>query len=103
MLRDRKIFKVSISPHTDARYLYEDYFCEVAYNPLNNQRNHIRSTLDLRFVAKIARCDYAELAKMSEKYLRISIDQYSNIRYSNWNDEPLSDEQISYAEKKSAD
>lgn len=49
----------------------------------------------------MARCDYAMgLARMSSKYLGVLIDEHSPIRYSNWNDEPLSDEQISYAEEK---
>lgn len=49
----------------------------------------------------MARCDYAMgLTKMSEKYLDVSMDENSIVRYSNWNEEPLSGEQISYAEKK---
>lgn len=73
-------------PITDAQYLSEDFFRESV------------GTLDLRFVAKMARCDYAMgLARMSEKYLRVPIDKNPNIRCSNWEDVYLSDAQISYA------
>lgn len=92
---DRKILKVGITPNTDARYLFEDYFRE---NSSDNQYNHIRGTLDLRYVAKMARCEHVMgLARMSEKYLEVPMEKDSNIRCSNWEEERLSEEQIKYA------
>lgn len=95
---DQEILKVGITPNTDARYLFEDYFRKGAYNSSDNLYDHIRGTLDLRFVAKIARCDNVMgLARMSEKYLGVKIDKNINIRCSDWEHDYLSIEQIHYA------
>lgn len=84
ILEDRDIIKVGVAPYTDAKYLKDDY------------GEHVRSTLDLRFVAEKGRCTAGKLATMSEDYLGISLDKNS-IQCSDWETNTLSKTQIEYA------
>lgn len=84
MLRNKQIFKVGVSPQIDAKHMQTDYSVQVA------------STIDLRFLAKLAGCQPGSLAKMSENYLGEILDK-DGARTSNWETSQLSEEQINYA------
>lgn len=56
----------------------------------------VASTIDLRFLAKLAGCQPGSLAKMSENYLNEKLDK-DGARTSNWETSELNEEQINYA------
>lgn len=88
MLENTRIIKVGILPFTDSNYMYNDYDIGV------------ESTVDLRYMARLAMRNPGGLARMSKDYLEIEFDQTSNISYSDWNAPTLSDDQVNYAENK---
>lgn len=83
MLNDETIVKVGVSPYADAKYLFDDY------------RTRVASTLDLRFMARLAHCEERGLSGMSELYLKRSVDKSNQL--SDWEAWTLSKRQITYA------
>lgn len=84
-MEDSSIIKVGVAPYADANYLYKDYGV------------HVASTLDLRFMAHVARCQPGGLEKMSEDYLGLSLDKSTAIQCSDWEAANLDSTQIEYA------
>lgn len=70
----------------DARYLREDYHV------------FVKGTLDLRWMAVLAKCQPGTLAKMSEDYVKLKLDKEGTM-FSNWDAHKLSSKQIEYAAK----
>lgn len=86
LLEDDKIVKVGVVPEEDAKLLSEDYGVKT------------KSTLDLRHMAKQARCQPRSLKIMSEECLKVKLK--SNKQISNkWENETLDLKQIDYAAK----
>ncbi|XP_055312175.1 exonuclease 3'-5' domain-containing protein 2-like [Sitodiplosis mosellana] len=83
IMEDSDIVKIGVAPFTDAKFLRDDYGV------------HVRSTLDLRYMAHAAGLPPGGLAKMSEDYLGVSLDKSS--KFSDWEAEMLSETQIKYA------
>ncbi|XP_031632967.1 exonuclease 3'-5' domain-containing protein 2-like [Contarinia nasturtii] len=95
ILMDRNIIKVGISPSNDAQYLCQDYF------EWGDARDHIAGTLDLRYVANVAKCydGNISLAKMANRYLNVILDKDISVRCSDWDASNLDNAQIQYAAK----
>ncbi|XP_031636157.1 exonuclease 3'-5' domain-containing protein 2-like [Contarinia nasturtii] len=85
LLENERILKVGVGVDLDAKYLFEDY------------RVHVRSTLDLRYMAVLAKCEPGKLIKMSEDCLKFKLcKEYA---YSDWDASNLSEKAIEYAAK----
>lgn len=88
ILADPAIIKVGTVPDMDANHLRSDYDV------------YVQSTLDLRFLAREARCVPNGLTTMSENLIGISLDRSWNLRSSDWNAWTLTPEQIDFASEK---
>lgn len=76
-----------MAPFEDANYIAKDYGVCVG------------STLDLRFLAVMAKCEPHGLAKLSQEHLNIKLNKDWRIRCSNWEARDLLPKQIDYAAK----
>lgn len=85
MLENERILKVGVGVDLDAKYLFDDH------------RVRVRSTLDLRYMAVLAKCQPGKLSKMAEEYLKLKLDK-SGV-FSDWNAQTLNEKQIEYASK----
>lgn len=82
-MEDYDIVKIGVAPYTDKGHLKKDY------------NVHVASTLDLRFLARKAKCQHGGLKAMTERYTKLSIDE--TLTCSSWEASKLSEEQIEYA------
>lgn len=95
ILKDRSIVKVGLAPLNDAKFLNQDYF-----DHGDNVQNYIAGTLDLRYVANVAKCydgKHIGLAQMADRYLNVILDKDIDVRCSDWNAVTLNERQIQYA------
>lgn len=88
ILIDPNIIKVSTVPDKDAEYLRDDYDV------------FVKSTLDLRYLAREAGCEPNGLTTMSEHLLGKSLDRSWYLRKSDWNASTLASDQIDFASEK---
>lgn len=86
ILADRKIIKAGIETLQDAKYLEEDYGLMV------------QGTFDLRFLARDTNHHPGGLKRLAKDILSVDIGQDAEIMASDWEQDPLSDEQVTYAE-----
>lgn len=68
----------------DAKYLYDDYGIRVD------------NWFDLRYMAVLAKCQPGKLRTMAENNLKLKLND--DCKVSDWDANPLTDEQIEYAE-----
>lgn len=87
ILQDRSIIKTGIEVLKDAAYLHEDYGLVV------------NSTYDLRFLAENTGNVPHGLQALSKSILGLDLGRDWEVVNSNWNAEPLEDNQRIYAEK----
>lgn len=87
LLEDDNIVKVGVGPYEDANYLAKDYGVCVG------------STLDLRYLAVMARCEPRGLGKLSLDNLNVKLDKDWRVSCSNWEANTLSQRQVNYAAK----
>lgn len=87
MLEDDTIIKVGVSPFEDAGYLAKDYGVCVS------------STLVLRFLAVMAKCEPCGLGRLSQTKIGVKLDKNWRVRCSNWEAFDLTPKQIDYAAK----
>lgn len=83
LLEDVDFVKVGVESYRDAQYIESDYGVIVG------------GTLDLRFVAREARCEPRGLAKMAKEHL--DIDMPKDDATSDWEEHELSKKQKEYA------
>lgn len=87
-MENKQIIKVGVSPDIDAK------------NLLNNYGFRVRSTLDLRYMAALAKCEPGTLAFMSEKFLGLTLRKgCDKALHFDWNKPYMSEKQIEYAAK----
>lgn len=76
-----------MAPFEDAGFIAKDYGVCVG------------STLDLRYLAVMARCEPHGLSKLALDHLNVKLDKNWRIRCSNWEANELSQQQLDYAAK----
>ncbi|XP_061708949.1 exonuclease 3'-5' domain-containing protein 2 isoform X1 [Cydia pomonella] len=85
LLEDNTIYKVGVSPSDDAKYLFHDWGPK------------LKSSLDVRHLARACGYSAGGLASLSEALLQITLDKHWKVRCSDWEAEQLTDRQIVYA------
>lgn len=85
LLEDETIYKVGVAAGDDAKYLSHDYNVE------------LKSTLDIRHIAKLCGCSSGGLGALSSELLGVVLDKSWRIRCSNWEADELTPRQIQYA------
>ncbi|KAJ8735084.1 hypothetical protein PYW08_014334 [Mythimna loreyi] len=85
LLEDETIYKVGVAPADDGKYLSHDY--GVA----------LKSTLDIRHLAKLNGFEAGGLATLSSTLLGAVLDKSWRIRCSDWEAEEMSQRQVEYA------
>lgn len=86
ILANRNITKVGIETLQDAKYLGEDYGLNV------------QGTYDLRFLALDTGHHPGGLKRLAKDILNVDLGRDVEIMASDWEQDPLSDEQVTYAE-----
>ncbi|XP_063393669.1 exonuclease 3'-5' domain-containing protein 2 isoform X1 [Cydia fagiglandana] len=85
LLEDNTIYKVGVSPSDDAKYLFHDWGAK------------LKSSLDVRHLARACGHSAGGLASLSEALLQVTLDKHWKVRCSDWEAELLTDRQIMYA------
>ncbi|XP_048004683.1 exonuclease 3'-5' domain-containing protein 2 isoform X2 [Leguminivora glycinivorella] len=85
LLEDNNIYKVGVAPTDDAKYLFLDWGVK------------LKSSLDVRHLAR--ECGYSAggLATLSEALLQVTLDKHWKVRCSDWEAEKLTERQVVYA------
>lgn len=86
LLSDRNIMKVGIDIVQDANFLREDFNLDV------------RGAVDVRFLARDLKHSNGGLQKLSKELLALDIGRDWQLMASDWEQDPLEQDQIKYAE-----